>query len=105
MAPFVYLASSRRAGANSSPDRRAVPGTQRCGGRERIVGEPAEAYVARLAHPRPTAGLRARPSGEIAPVLAADTAVVLDGAILGKPADRADGERMLRGCPAAPMRC
>ena len=29
------------------------------------------------------------------PVLAADTAVVVDGEILGKPADRADGVRML----------
>jgi len=28
-------------------------------------------------------------------VLAADTAVVIDGGIIGKPADRADGERML----------
>jgi len=33
----------------------------------------------------------------IAPVLAADTSVVLDGDILVKPKDRADGERMLRG--------
>ena len=30
------------------------------------------------------------------PVLAADTAVILDGKILGKPADRADAEHMLR---------
>jgi len=30
------------------------------------------------------------------PVLAADTAVVLDGRILGKPADREDAETMLR---------
>ena len=31
-----------------------------------------------------------------APVLAADTAVILDGKILGKPADRQDAENMLR---------
>jgi len=42
------------------------------------------------------AGVRARPPGESVPVLAADTSVVLDGAVLVKPTDRADGERMLR---------
>ncbi len=34
--------------------------------------------------------------GEGCPVLAADTVVVLDGQILGKPTDRADAEQMLR---------
>lgn len=34
------------------------------------------------------------------PVLAADTSVVLDGAVLGKPADRADAARMLRALSA-----
>ena len=38
--------------------------------------------------------LRSRDLGT-APVLAADTAVVLDGAILGKPRDAGDAERML----------
>lgn len=60
-----------------------------------VAGEPAAVYVARLAHLKALAGLHARP-GATAPVLAADTAVVLDGAILVKPTDRADGERMLR---------
>lgn len=61
---------------------------------------PAESpvdYVCRLAAAKASAGLTL---GEAAlhpgrPVLAADTAVVLDGEILGKPADRADGLRML----------
>jgi septum formation protein len=61
-----------------------------------VVGEAAEAYVARLAYCKAQAGLRARPIGESAPVLAADTSVVLDGSVLVKPTDRADGERMLR---------
>jgi septum formation protein len=61
-----------------------------------VAGEAAEAYVARLAHLKALAGLRARPMGQNAPVLAADTAVVLDGAILVKPTGRTDAERMLR---------
>ncbi|MFL5273583.1 MAG: Maf family protein [Anaeromyxobacteraceae bacterium] len=52
-------------------------------------GEPAEAYVARVAREKAGA-VRAET------VLAADTSVVLDGAILGKPADDADARRMLR---------
>jgi septum formation protein len=97
MAPFVYLASG-------SPRRREL--LAQIGVPFRVLnvavdesvigGEPPEAYVARLAHLKALAGLRARPAGEIAPVLAADTSVVLDGAILVKPTDRTDGERMLR---------
>ena len=33
------------------------------------------------------------------PLLSADTTVILAGAVLGKPADRADAERILRACP------
>jgi septum formation protein len=70
-----------------------------------LPGEAPESYVARLANtkaacgrevsqgPRPPEpGLAAAPA---APVLAADTTVILHGSILMKPADRADGERML----------
>lgn len=49
-------------------------------------------YVARLARLK-AATVRQR--GEILPVLAADTTVVLDGAVYGKPTDRADGLAML----------
>jgi septum formation protein len=54
-------------------------------------GEEAEAYVVRLA--REKAAAVARP-GEL--VLAADTTVVVDGEILGKPLDAEDARRMLR---------
>jgi septum formation protein len=62
----------------------------------RLPGETAEAYVLRLARRKADAGWRARPAHESSPVLAADTTVVLDGRILVKPADRSDGEHMLR---------
>jgi len=57
-------------------------------------GEPPADYVTRLALAKAAAGEQASlllPQ----PVLAADTAVVVDDRILGKPVDRADGERML----------
>jgi septum formation protein len=61
-----------------------------------VPGEAPEAYVSRLARSKAAAGAAARPSGRpLAPVLAADTAVVLDGQILVKPADAADAVRML----------
>jgi len=59
-----------------------------------VAGETAAGYVTRLAKAKAAAGRRMRGSPAW-PVLAADTTVVLDGRILGKPRDRADGERML----------
>ena len=53
-------------------------------------GETAEAYVARLAESKARAACR---PGEL--VLGADTTVVLDGEILGKPSDVADARQML----------
>ena len=58
--------------------------------------EAPDAYVVRLARQKADAGWRARPLRTPSPVLAADTTVVLDGEILGKPNDRSDGEQMLR---------
>jgi septum formation protein len=58
-----------------------------------LPGEAADAYVRRLAENKALAGA-AQLAGS-APVLGADTAVVLDGRIFGKPADGADGVRML----------
>ena len=49
-------------------------------------------YVARLATLKATT---VRDRGEALPVLAADTTVVLNGVVYGKPADRADGLDML----------
>jgi septum formation protein len=61
-----------------------------------LPGEVPLGYVARLAAAKAEAGWdRSRDAHEV-PVLAADTAVVLDGRILGKPADREDAEGMLR---------
>ncbi len=57
-------------------------------------GEAPEAYVARVAREKAHAAWETLGAPD-APVLAADTAVVLDGRILGKPADEADAMRML----------
>lgn len=58
-------------------------------------GEMPAAYALRVARDKATATAAARgTAGTI--VLAADTVVVADGRILGKPADRADAERMLK---------
>lgn len=55
-------------------------------------GESAEQYARRVANAK-ACGALARSHGR--PVLAADTVVVVDGQILGKPADAADARRML----------
>ena len=96
-ADFVYLASA-------SPRRRAL--LAQFGvpfqvltvtvDETRLPGEAPDAYVLRLAREKAGAGWQARPLRHPSPVLAADTTVVLDGRILAKPADRSDGERMLR---------
>jgi septum formation protein len=96
---FVYLASG-------SPRRRQL--LQQIGVPFQVLsvtvdesiadGEEPFAYVSRLAGAKADAGL-ARSTAAGAPrrpVLAADTAVVIDGEILGKPAGRDDAVRMLR---------
>lgn len=55
-----------------------------------LPGEAASAYVERLAREKALAGLAGLEQSDGACVLGADTAVVLDGHILGKPADRAE---------------
>ena len=55
-----------------------------------LPGESPLAYVERLARAKGHAGLAALVDADDAVVLGADTAVVLDGRILGKPRDRAD---------------
>ncbi|GLK89233.1 Maf family protein [Pseudomonas turukhanskensis] len=60
-----------------------------------LPGEPAERYVQRLAQAKATAGLATLPQPTDAVVLGADTAVVVDGRILGKPTDQADALAML----------
>jgi septum formation protein len=93
---FIYLASE-------SPRRREL--LQQIGVSFRLVGtavdeavlagESPPAYVARLAAAKADAGWQSCRDAQPAPVLAADTAVILDGRILGKPADRRDAEVML----------
>lgn len=61
---------------------------------ERVLpGEDADAYVTRVARSK-AAAVAASAGGRA--VLAADTAVIVDDAILGKPADADDARRMLR---------
>jgi septum formation protein len=61
---------------------------------ERVLpGEAPEPYVRRVAEAKAAAVIR-NAAGR--PVLAADTAVVADGIILGKPDDADDARRMLR---------
>lgn len=58
-------------------------------------GEAAPGYVERLALDKARAGLASLSDCSDAVVLGADTAVVLDGQILGKPQDRAEALDML----------
>ncbi len=59
---------------------------------EVLAGETPEEHVERLSREKAKAAALIRPE---AAVLGGDTVVVLDGEILGKPADPADAERML----------
>ncbi|MFT0623842.1 Maf family protein [Ectopseudomonas guguanensis] len=61
-----------------------------------LPDEPAPAYVERLAREKARAGLQALGERADAVVLGADTAVVLDGRILGKPADLRESRAMLQ---------
>ncbi len=63
---------------------------------ERLQGEAAEDYVLRLALAKARAGQRLAPAAVGCRVLAADTAVVLDGLIMGKPCNRGDALRMMK---------
>ena len=63
---------------------------------ERAPGEPAEDYVRRVAREKAGAGLLAVAGVPGALVLGADTEVVLDDEVFGKPRDVADAAAMLR---------
>ncbi len=94
---FVYLASG-------SPRRREL--LQQIGVAFRVIEaavdetvlehEAPAAYVSRVAAAKANAGWQCRRDAADAPVLAADTAVVLGGSILGKPQDRDDALYMLQ---------
>jgi septum formation protein len=93
---FIYLASG-------SPRRREL--LRQIGVSFRVIGaeldesarsgESAAAYVSRLAEAKAAVGWETSRDHCAAPVLAADTAVVLDGEILGKPADMKAAMAML----------
>jgi septum formation protein len=93
---FVYLASA-------SPRRRELLRQigVACEVRPAAIAEdplPREApedYVQRLATAKAESVFATLREPELAPVLAADTAVVLDGALLGKPADTREAAEML----------
>jgi septum formation protein len=93
---FVYLASAsprrsellRQIGVRFAVRPAAIAEDQ-------AALETAEAYVLRLATAKAASVARALAAHERAPVLAADTAVVLDREVLGKPADTAEAARML----------
>jgi len=63
---------------------------------QRAAGEPAEDYVCRVAREKAGAGLLRVMGSPGAVVLAADTEVVLDDVVFGKPVDAADASRMLQ---------
>ncbi|SAI43505.1 Maf-like protein [Bordetella ansorpii] len=107
-APRLYLASA-------SPRRRellqqiglahdvlrvpAPPGEDE----PQLAGESAADYVRRTARDkaqRAVAWIRDQHLATL-PILAADTTVILDGAVLGKPADRADALRILQALSGA----
>ncbi|MFO1425057.1 MAG: Maf family protein [Candidatus Competibacteraceae bacterium] len=95
-APWIYLASAsprrrellRQIGVSYRRLRLDVDETPR-------LGETPDAYVVRLALAKARAGCATLGRRLPAPVLGADTAVVMDDAILGKPRDRAEGLTML----------
>ena len=92
----IYLASA-------SPRRRAL--LRQMGVAYRLISvavdetplpdENPPAYVARLARTKAQVGVQALGRRKPCPVLGADTAVVVDGVILGKPGDRQQGLAML----------
>lgn len=95
-APQIYLASA-------SPRRRIL--LEQIGVRfdlisldleeDRLADEAPEAYVGRVALDKARAGWQALDNRPARPVLGADTAVVLDGDVLGKPQDQAHARAML----------
>ena len=64
---------------------------------EALDSEPASHYVERIARTKAAIGWKRMEQRGLAPqpVLGADTEVVLDGTVFGKPSDAADAQRML----------
>lgn len=62
---------------------------------EPFAAEAAEAFVERMARKKAAAGRREMPEDEPGLVLGADTAIHIDGRVLGKPADAAEAHQRL----------
>lgn len=94
---FIYLASQsprradllRQLGVRFEPVGVDVDESTRS-------GEAVEAYVTRLARAKAEAARARLGSRASSPILAADTAVALDGVIFGKPGGRSESMEMLR---------
>jgi septum formation protein len=95
--PQIYLASS-------SPRRRellaqigvVVEVVSQDVSENRLDGESPESYVKRLALEKARSGLAGLVDRSFLPVLGADTAVVVENEVLGKPVDKADALAMLQ---------
>lgn len=95
MTPALYLASTSprrrellaQIGVSFQPLTVDVPETLR-------PNEVPELFVSRLALAKARAGLDQLGPGDNTPVLGADTVVVIEGEVLGKPRDRADALAM-----------
>ncbi|HEX4976103.1 MAG TPA: Maf family protein [Pseudomonadales bacterium] len=61
-----------------------------------IADETPQSYVQRVALLKAREGLKSLAKTDSLPVLGADTSVVLEGQIFGKPRDEADAKRMLQ---------
>jgi len=106
-APLLYLASKspRRAAllAQLAVEfepllLREAAGRPRDVVEEALDAEPAAHYVERMARTKAQIGWQRMQNRKLAerPVLGADTEVVLDGDVFGKPRDAADAVRMIR---------
>ena len=104
--PVVYLASKsprreellRQLGIEFTAIRvREAPGRDRDVEEGALDAEPPRHYVERIARTKAAVGWQRLLQRGLAPhpVLGADTEVVLDGVIFGKPKDAADATRML----------
>jgi len=100
--PRIYLAST-------SPRRRellaqlgiVVEMVSQDVSENRLAGESPELYVKRLALEKARSGLSGLAGKTLYPVLGADTAVVVEDEVLGKPLDKSDALAMLQrlsGC-------
>ena len=95
--PQLYLASS-------SPRRRellaqlgiSVEVVSQNVPENRLNGESPESYVKRLALEKARSGMSGLGDRSLLPVLGADTAVVVENKVLGKPTDKTDAMAMLQ---------